>query len=439
MRIPDNFVPGAVRDAAPWRTVAMVASHLLPPRGNDTRLALLDPCAGEGAALAQLVGALGGAGRVMPYAVEISDTRMPALLEQLDLTLGRSGNELLPEALRVEPRVLARRMGQAIRSNNDGGVKWNANRQQFDLAWFYPECGTVTSDASVPELKQFKLIFDEGRVLKADGVFVGVFRQARLHLFMETLLRFLNGPRAHPDDPATADGQSTWAARYPAVYRLPDPEFAQTGLVVVIGTLRTRKRVNPNERELALWLDIAQSADCPVLDYAWVPQARHWPRWRLPSYRGNATPKPLFNKTFDPQAICALLDAHGWETRPEKTGDYFGEPSAPVTTARPLNPGHLAQAAVGGLFDNQLLDTRPEGGDIYLLKGNTEKTRQQLSREVDERGIRVTVWQETFVSEIYMLSLGPNSPGEFCVARIAKVSDASAQVAQAQAVEQANR
>lgn len=79
--------------AAPQHLIPWV-SRLIHVTGTDD-LSLLDPCAGEGAALAGLAAALGGKNRLEVYACELEQTRFNALAEKRSTEFGYAATHFL--------------------------------------------------------------------------------------------------------------------------------------------------------------------------------------------------------------------------------------------------------------------------------------------------------------------------------------------------------
>jgi hypothetical protein len=326
----------------PPRIVDMVLSHIKP----TTNSAWLDPCAGKGEAITQI----GRATHALIYGVEFDENNAPVCRE-LPFTQFLEGNSLT-------------------------GIRFPY--RGYDGLWFNPPYDRSKEFGRL-ETEFMAKIVKERRVLRDGGLFVGILPVRALRSMAGLLMNCLNG-----------NGQE-----YPHVYLFPDPEYDDFGQAVVLGTMRPRLRYVVSEKAKEEWIALAESDDLPALDFATEPT------WRIPFHEGKAKPADMVSLIFQPREAFRQANKVGWFTRPAATDALWAKQITDLSTLRTLRAQHLATAVAAGFLNNQVVDSRPEGGEAQMVKGRTQKYLTTVAdREKNASGATVTTKIEMFVSEI---------------------------------------
>lgn len=267
-------------------------AHWLTPAPGAGVIRLLDPCAGMGAAAAQLAAALGAE----TYGIELNAERGAACAATLTHTLIGSCFEM-----------------QVATSS-------------FSLMLLNPPY-TATGDAD-RRLEQAFLAATT-RALAPDGVLLFLIMQR----WLGASARYL-------------------AAHYAQlqVYRFPDPEFAQWRQIVVVGTRKPRAA---RDEAAAAWLTGLVTADLPPLPPA--PPAGLAP-YRVPRLPQGSIRFCSAQPTAEQLLADLTASGGAWgkpllrsQLWPAPTATRAVQPLMPLRT------GHLAMLLAAGLLDNLVL------------------------------------------------------------------------------------
>ncbi len=261
-------------------------------RFSDKPFAALDPCAGEGVALAQVLAGTGGIG----YGMELD---------------------------RVRARDARTRLAHVL--TGDWGTG-RASVAAFSLCWCNPPCDDETGDdGGRAERKEHAWLRDVVHYLKPGGVLVYILPQQRLYVETARLLAYrFEGLRA---------------------FRFPDGEYRAFGQCVILGTKRKSGMHDP-EAEQAMLAFATQGEAAPAL----APRPHGEPAVEVPV----GGPVKLFaGGVIDPEALLAELPASRlWARARELTGTARARPAGrpPVL----LHRGHLALLLAAGEIDGAL-------------------------------------------------------------------------------------
>ncbi len=176
--------------------------------------------------------------------------------------------------------------------------------------------------------------------------------------------------------PASAE---TIAEHYDDVrcWRFPDPEFAAFGQVVLLA----RRRRRPN-RSAAAREEVAE------LVRSWADPARLWP---LPETgTADRLAVPTDNTSFRPKMLDMDVRATLAEWEP-CAGQGYELPLDELigrryVTAMPPKPAHLALAVAAGIFNGHRLEPNdPAAHPALLLKGRFERERVEIEEKFDDK------------------------------------------------------
>jgi SAM-dependent methyltransferase len=325
----------------PAVTLRLVCSLLAADQGAALRV--LDPCAGEGEALAAVAACLRQQGaQVTAYGVELSPPRAEAARGKLD-------------------RVIAGDWGDVTTRNN-----------AYDLLWLNPPYDLEAGDPGDQRKRQeYRFLQATYEKLRPGGVLVYIV--PRWLLARPEVSRFLAG---HFTD------HSVW--------RLPDGEYEQYKQIVMFGYRRVRAEADALTEDHLRGIGEG-TGELPSLSEADCT-------YRLPP--GQKTDRFFFQKiSLSPEeasrlaADSGVLVSRSWQdfTGPRELGTF-----RPVV---PLRRGHLAMLLASGLMGTvNLSDVVAKGRAVkeeYEVTGETEDDADQPDKIIK---------RERFVTRVFALT-----------------------------------
>src|SRR5260221_5644067 len=327
----------------PPDVVEMIASHIIPP-AQGRRVAIVDPCCGEGAAIMQLRSLLGEE-HTHTYGVDVREDN-GAVCRTLPFT-------------------------QFVRADALEGIDWE--RFAYDVIWFNPPYDwTDREDENKrEEMRFFNQLIKSRRITKPYALFIGILPRKHMHYMAATIMNLVEGL------PVPSDTKEGERDPYPQVFRFQDPapELEGCEQVVVFGTTRRKARHAVSERMEQEWIKRIESEDLPTIDFVPKDESGQFiGTLSTPFYEGKSMPPELHAMFYDAEAGAALAKQHGWITAREVSDGLFAPPTPHVEVARPLSKGHLAAAITAGFLDGQVIDGRAEGGNCELVRGQTLKS-----------------------------------------------------------------
>jgi hypothetical protein len=334
----------------PQGVVARIVSHLSPPRGGDFRW--LDPCAGEGKALAYLASVLSGE----TYGIELDAERAEAAAQVLDHVLAGD--------------YAAQRMPKGDKA----GISITLLNPPYD------------QDDRAGGRLELTFLRDTQEYLMAGGILIYIIPQYRISPYIAKRLA------THFRDVR--------------IYRFPDPDYADFRQVVILAVRRERPEKND---AVALRIAQAKTAPLPILPpttdrpYC-VPPAPDRPPSTSSGHRFYFRPAE-----YDPEDVLAEAQHSGvWTTK--AWADLLTPRSGQaVQPLMPLRRGHIAMVLAAGLLDNLVL-SRAEGmaverdGQQLLVKGRLRKIQIDVTTEQDREN-EVRRMREQFQASITTLDL----------------------------------
>lgn len=268
----------------PPRVVAMISTWL----GSSEPLAALDPCCGEGRALADLLQRRSGAAG---YGVE------------LDRSRAFEARKRLKKVLHTDAFFI------------------RASHEAFSLLWLNPPYDTGEAEDGRRERLEVRFLREMHVYLKPGGVLVYIIPEEQLNLKVAKMLayRFFDL----------------------RTFRFPEPEFGDYGQVVVLGVKKPAPAAEPDVAEALA--RAAQEGTLPPLEpvpapvYS-VPQSD--PEVRL--FRGQVL--------TEEDVLSALKDSRLWDRVRDATGGNsvgLRVETPPVS----LHTGHLGLLLAAGFLD----------------------------------------------------------------------------------------
>jgi hypothetical protein len=336
----------------PATLLPAIASYLTPASNAAIdpaqRPRLLDPCCGEGEALA-----------FMAAALHAGDTW---------------GAELSPQRAAKAAQVLSTVHACAWQHCRVG-------RGAVSLLWLNPPYDANTAGEGRQEQT---FLEDTAHVLCAGGVLVYIVPKAALGI--PAIARHLAG-------------------RYEDIHavRFPDDEYSAYEQVIVFALRRARYAAPTDEAMDAItrWAKLLPEA-MPVLTTQDAPRYRVPPA-PLQDLEGRA---PAFRRLYwEPEDLLAAAHAHGVRARSRAWREAVASTRDDVSLqpAMPLKRGHAAMLLASGLMGLMRLDTH---GEPLLAKGRVVKTKDvQVETVVSAGGERLekTVEKDVFLTRIATL------------------------------------
>ena len=335
-------------------TLERSLTALAPSSGS---MCILDPCAGEGVAIAEVAHALGRA-NVHAYAVEYDDERAAHARKLVDHCLH---SDLMDTLI---------------------------SRQAFGLLWLNPPYGDLVRDQAGGHQFQGrarleKLFYQRALpLLQYGGVLVFIFP---FYVLDQELVG--------------------WLTRHFAdlrIYRAVDAQFKQ---VVIFGQ-RVRQRDQPSESARAARTQLLQVGRGEI-------EAEELPgEWPLLPYTVPASltdPEHFYRTTLEPEQFACEIDRlQGlWTAFDVHLGVAQRHLRAP---ARKLSHWHLALALAAGAISGVV--TSPSG-KVLVVKGDTHKektTSTEYTEKEDGSIIETRTLTDRFVPVIRAWDMTPNSP-----------------------------
>ena len=348
-----------------------IISHITAPHGGR----LLDPCAGEGAALVALAAELG----LEPYGVELHEGRAKTAKGRIADFGARSAergvrngeNSSTPHSALATPHSIL----------HDSYLNLRSPRGAYNLLYLNPpylldneeeamagEAGLAGSNGRA----EYQFLWRTRPYLQPDGLLVYVVPR---HILRSRKLA----------------GYLAAHFRDIQVYRFPDGEYEQFRQIALFGVHR-RQAVTPDAAEVEHLRALGQGE---ALLTAVEPESL--PCLEMPAY---SLPAPVvkagqffFRSQFiDPAEALAearqvgVCTKTGWREHLDPTA--VGVPLRPLT---PLKIGHMNSIIAAGHLNNQVL-TDEETGERLLIKGRSYKvTRpEQYEEELPDGRIRLT-------------------------------------------------
>jgi hypothetical protein len=335
-------------------TLERALTALAPSAGH---MSILDPCAGEGVAIAEVAHALGRE-HVRAYAVEYDAERAAHARGLVDRCLHADLMETI------------------------------ISRQTFGLLWLNPPYGDLVRDQTNGyefrgRARLEKLFYQKSiPLLQYDGVLVYIIPAYVLDAeLVGWLTRHFTDLRA---------------------YRAVDAQFKQ---VVIFGRrIRQRDQASSDARTArALLLEVGRGQ----VDLEELPS-----RWPFPPYcvpPCSAEPAQFYRITLEPEQFAAEIHRlQGlWPSFDIHLGPAQQLPRPP---ARVLSRWHLALALAAGAISGVV---RSKSGRIMVVKGDThkEKSLKTECTENDDGSIRETrILTDRFVPVIRAWDMTPGSP-----------------------------
>ena len=305
----------------PPAVVKLIAGHLTPPSGGVFRW--LDPCAGEGAALAYLAHIHGGE----TYGIELDTERAEA-------------------AARVLDHVLA---GDYAAQRMPKGEKAGISLLYLNPPYDY--------DDNAGRRLELTFLRDTQDWLMPGGVLVYLIPQYRITPYVaRRLATHFRGVR---------------------IYRFPDPGYADFRQVVIFAVKRGRP-----ERDDAAALHIAQArtAPLPILPSTTdrpyqIPPAPDRPPSTSSGHRFYFRPAEA-----DPEDVLAEAQRSGVWTTKAWTDLLTPRSRQAVQPLMPLRRGHIAMVLAAGLLDNMVVERDDQQ---LLVKGRLRKVQVDVTTEQD--------------------------------------------------------
>ncbi|MCB0109423.1 MAG: hypothetical protein KDE53_26055, partial [Caldilineaceae bacterium] len=321
----------------PPHTLQLI-TNLLKPAVHGGFFRLLDPCAGEGEALAQVVSSLAHpTNTVASYGVELSDARAQA------------ASEVLTSCIQADWQDVT------------------TSHNSFSLIWVNPPYDTEASSDVTTKRNRLEYTFLRNtlKTLQPGGLLVYIVPLKLLE--RANVAAFLAGYFAQLQ-----------------VFALPPAEFAQFGQIVLFGY----KKENPQKDEPVMrWLQqLAITQDVPCLTDAQEPL-------RVPISTLSESKFFMRKITLYPQEVYTVITTHGlhttaaWRDMNALANDGAFQPVVPLRT------GHIGSMISSGQMGTILLNGH--GDKPLLAKGRSIK----VSETVDDKGNVVKSDAETAAKE----------------------------------------
>ena len=328
-----------------------------PPGGAR----LLDPCAGEGQALAYLAAHLG----LSPFGNELDAQRAARAAEVVQA--------VLPQIAQRPPHDphLSRLFAAPLQFMHYAPGAYN-------LLFLNPPYDHDAADGRL----EYQFLRDTRHALQAGGVLVYIVPQRLL---------------AHPE---TAQYLSSWFAQE-SLYRFPDAEYARFQQIILFAVRRPRAQA-PDKTQVEQYRAIGQGGPdaLPPLSLAETPA------FRLPPLAAPAAKHLCRPQSLDPVAVQAELARYGVSADPAWQAQIAppAAADAPLELLTPLRLGHLAGLLSAGYLNHQIL--RHPDGDVLYLKGRTAKSavsQTSLAEQPDGSVQRVTTTTDVYQTTLYTL------------------------------------
>lgn len=325
----------------PKRSLQLIA-QLLIPASKGQEIKALDPCAGEGEALAYAADRLRGQGaEVTTRGVELSPERAEKAAQVLDAVLDTDWNNA------------------------------TVSNKAFSLLWLNPPYDWDHEARERHSRQEYVFLRRSYTKLQAGGLLVYIV--PRKILAMPNAAKFL---AAHFSDIS--------------VFRFPDGEYERFHQVAVFG--RRRPRPLADEKMEKKILSFGSETLPPSLEeadvsYA-VPPSADVPRF---FFRKITLGYEEILRETARQGVHTTKPWKDFETRRLRSAEMQFRPAVP------LRRGHLAELLASGLMGTMRLD----GGKL-LAMGRAIKVKETEEKE-GRHGEKVTVEQERFVTRVYTL------------------------------------
>ncbi len=331
----------------PKRSLQLI-SQFLTPASKEQEIKTLDPCVGEGEALAYTADRLREQrAKVTTYGVELSPQRARKAARVLDVVLDTDWSNT------------------------------TVSNKAFSLLWLNPPYDWDHEAGERHKRQEYVFLRRSYTKLQAGGLLVYIV--PRRILAMPNVARFLAG---HFSDIS--------------VFRFPDGEYERFRQVVVLGYRQPQPVENAGtEKEL---LSFGKDTLPPSLDdaggvsYA-VPQAAEVSRF---FFRKISLGYEEILREVARHGVHATKAWRDFETRRLRNAEMEFRPAVP------LRRGHLAELLASGLMGTMRLDD----GKL-LAMGRSIKVKDEEEKE-GKHGERVTVMRERFVTRVYTLRRNGN-------------------------------
>jgi 16S rRNA G966 N2-methylase RsmD len=340
-------IPPAITD--------LIIAALRAPAGGR----VLDPCAGEGVALATIATALG----LEAYGIELHQGRAAVAQERLAPLADRPALVLKDYHLR---RVL------------QGDYRTlHTTRGGFNCLYLNPP---YHEDDEAIRL-EYQWLRDTREWLQGDGILIYVIPQAVLGI--RQIARSL----------------ASWYTQL-QVFRFPDPEYQAFYQVVVFGVRRPQV-VAPDSELVQRLLD--QAGGIEELPPLTCPESA---RYTLPTPMVPSDRFHFYGSFIEPEDAAAEATHLGVRTL-ATWSDHLapgGTLALPVTPLMPLKVGHLAGLMAAGFLDNQYL---VDADEQLLIKGRAYKRlvyAQAIETLPDGSEQQVNTATEQVVTDVTTLS-----------------------------------
>jgi len=306
----------------PDSVTPMIARYL--NRSEEGLIRLLDPCAGQGTALALLGGHL----KAETFGIEIDRQR------------GEKAKQVLTKCL--------------VTDYQDTRI----GHQAFSLLFLNPPYDWTARDDQVETSERYELTFlrDCLKYLCPSGLLVYLIPQRRLDNRIAKIL-------AHRFEDL-------------GVFRFPEDEYLAFRQVVILGRLKPKAQPDSNQVEFLVKVGRG-GAIVPYLE------AESTRIYLVPPSPAKA--RFIFQgQDIDPRELAHEIDRHGLYDRFKELTRPL-EASQRIRPIMPLRHGHLAQILACGLMNGVVWDK--EGRNPLLVKGTTRKeteTRVEVHEEVEK-------------------------------------------------------
>jgi len=306
----------------PESITPMIARHLT--RSEEGPIRILDPCAGEGTALALLGGSL----NAETYGIEIDRQR------------GEKAKQVLTKCL--------------VTDYQDTRI----SHQAFSLLFLNPPYDWAARDDQIETSERYELTFlrDCLKYLCPSGLLVYLIPQRRLDNRIAKIL-------AHRFEDL-------------GVFRFPEDEYLAFKQVVIFGRLKAKAETDPDVAEFLVKVGRGEA----IVPYLEAESTRTYLVPHSP-----AKGRFIFQgRDIDPQELAREIERYGLCDRFKELTRPL-EASQRIRPIMPLRHGHLAQILACGLM-NGIVRDRDEGNPL-LVKGRTRKeteTRVEVHEEVEK-------------------------------------------------------
>ncbi len=312
----------------PESLTSIIASYIATPHGGR----IYDPCAGEGAALADLARML----HLEPYGVELHRSRAVKAMQTVATAVPADTQEAIPAAKRIIHQSYLGVITQA---------------EAFTLIYCNPPY--MLADEFDPAQKEFgrdeyRWLKETRKYLQPGGVFIWVVPQ---HMLLhKNSLSYL----------------TAWFDQVRA-YRFPDGEYERFRQVVVFGRLRPHRQMPDAERMEQLREGGRIGQALQTLEMAAEP------RYTLPPPAVPPAQMVFRNVIVEPEEAIADAARHGVATTEAFAVHLTAHThqSHRLTPLTPMKKGHMVSIIAAGLLNGALLE---DASERLLIKGQSYKT-----------------------------------------------------------------